>query len=502
MATMSYGRAMSWLADREPERIAIVHGEREITRGELDAQACRLARDFARRGVGEGDLVTIALPNSIEFLRACLAIWKLGATPQPVSSRLPERERRAIVALAEPALIIGAPLGEYGPCETLPPGFEPDGNLSDRPLPECVPRHARALSSGGSTGRPKLIIDLSPASCDPDVPENGMVVGGTTLVPGPLYHAGPFITAWQALLSGGRVILLSRFDASLSLELIESYGVDWVLFVPTMMQRIWRLPRAEREGRDLSSLRRVMCTGAPSPPWLKRAWIDWLGADRIYEAYGGSERIAGTQISGREWLEHPGSVGRPGAGRTITILDEAGKPCGPGEIGEVYMMPAAGPGTTYRYVGDEARTDAEGWESLGDLGYFDEDGYLYLVDRKTDMILSGGVNVYPAEVEAALDAHPEVCSSVVIGLPDDDLGQRVHAIVEVAKPFPSAALRAHLEEHLVAYKIPRSFEFVTEPLRDDAGKVRRSALREARLASAGDDVALRSNNGRGSSERT
>jgi bile acid-coenzyme A ligase len=448
---------------------------------ELERRSNRLARAYAELGVGEGDLVTIALPNGIEFLEACLATWKLGATPQPVSARLPEIERRAIVELAKPALLVGAEPGDYGERATLPEGFEPKSVLPDEALPDRMPACARAMTSGGSTGRPKLIVEKIAAECDPEIAENGMRVGGTTLVPGPLYHAGPFITAWQAVLSGGRAILMTRFDATHALELIERHRVDWVLFVPTMMQRIWRLPGAERARFDVSSLVRVMCTGAPSPDWLKRAWIDWLGPERIFEAYGGSERIAGTQISGAEWLAHPGSVGKPTGGRKVKILGPDGRELPPGEVGEVFMMPPGGRGSTYEYVGAEAAATADGWESLGDMGSVDADGYLYLVDRKTDMIVTGGANVYPAEVEAAIDAHPAVRSSAVIGLPDDDLGQRIHAIVDAPGGLTDAELREHLKDRLVRYKIPRSFERVSEPLRDDAGKVRRSALREKRL---------------------
>jgi bile acid-coenzyme A ligase len=277
------------------------------------------------------------------------------------------------------------------------------------------------------------------------------------------------------------VVVMTRFDPLRSLELIEKHRVDWVLFVPTMMQRIWRLPEADRKRFDLSSLRRVMCTGAPSPAWLKRAWIGWLGPEKIYEAYGGTERIAGTLTSGTEWLERPGSVGRPTGGRRIRIQRPDGSECAPREVGEVFMLPPGGRGSTYRYLGAEATASADGWESLGDMGWLDEDGYLYLVDRKADMILVGGANVYPAEVEAALDAHPAVRSSAVIGLPDEDLGSRIHAIVDAPEPVAEEALREHLARHLVQYKIPRSFEFVDEPLRDDAGKLRRSALRQARL---------------------
>jgi bile acid-coenzyme A ligase len=472
---------MAWLAERDPDGVAVVHEDRRLTRAQLERGSNRLARAYQRLGVRAGDLVTLALPNGCEFLTACLAVWKLGATPQPISSKLPELERRAIVELGRPALVVGTRAGEYGDRPSLPAGFEPDPALPDSTLPDVTSQQVRAMTSGGSTGRPKLILDLTPAQCDPEQAENGMQRGGTTLVPGPLYHAGPFITAWQQLLCGGTVVVMSRFDALLSLELIESHRVDWVLFVPTMMQRIWRLPEAERLRFDLSSLRRVMCTGAPSPAWLKRAWIGWLGPEKIYEAYGGTERIAGTLTSGLEWLERPGSVGRPTAGRRIRIQRPDGSECAPREVGEVFMLPPGGRGSTYRYVGAEATASADGWESLGDMGWLDEDGYLYLVDRKADMILVGGANVYPAEVEAALDAHPAVRSSAVFGLPDDDLGSRIHAIVDAPQPVSEQALREHLAKHLVQYKMPRSFEFVNEPLRDDAGKLRRYALRAARL---------------------
>jgi len=482
MTMLSYGRAMAWHAERDPDGVAVFFGEEAATRGRLERRSNRLARAYAARGVGEGDLVTIALPNSIEFYEAALAVWKLGATPQPVSSRLPERERRAIVELVNPPLLIGADSGSYGSWPSVPQGFEPEASLSDAPLPDRVSANARAMTSGGSTGRPKVIVDTAPALCDPAAPANRMRPGETALIPGPLYHAGPFMASWQQLLCGGRVVLMERFDAARCLELVERHRVDYALFVPTMMQRIWRLPEAERERRDLASLHTVMCSGAPSPAWLKRAWIDWLGPERIVEAYGGTERIAGTQITGVEWLAHPGSVGRPTGGRKIRILDEDGRELPPGRLGEVFMMPPTGRGTTYRYLGAEACATADGWESLGDMGYVDEEGYLYLADRKTDMILSGGANVYPAEVEAAIDAHPAVRSSAVIGLPDDDLGQRVHAIVDAPAGVTDAELRAHLRQYLVTYKIPRSFEYVGEPLRDDAGKVRRQALRDERVA--------------------
>jgi len=233
----------------------------------------------------------------------------------------------------------------------------------------------------------------------------------------------------------------------------------------------------------------VFSTGAPWPVWLKEAWIEWLGPDVIREGYGGTESQGGTSITGHESLERPGSVGLVQQGAGLRILDPDGKEVPTGEVGEIYFMPATGPGTTYYYLGAEAK-DQGGWETIGDLGYVDADGYLYLVDRRTDMIVTGGANVYPAEVEAAIDAHPGVRSSAVIGLPDDDRGASVHAILDVPELDLADAtaveqftdeLRDSLRERIVTYKVPRSFEFVSEPLRDDAGKVRRSALRDERV---------------------
>ena len=354
----------------------------------------------------------------------------------------------------------------------------------DAPVAAIVGPSFKAMASGGSTGRPKLIVAKVPAEFDPEVPAVQMQVGDVQLVPGPLYHNGPFSFSMYGLFVGSTLVVMERFDAAEALRLIEAHRVQWVFFVPTMMHRIWRLP--ERERYDVSSLRMVFSTGAPWPVWLKAAWIEWLGPDVIREGYGGTESQGGTSITGAESLLHPGSVGLAQGGALMRILDPDGNEVPQGEVGEIYFMPPTGPGTTYYYLGAEAKAH-DGWETIGDLGYLDADGYLYLVDRRTDMIVTGGANVFPAEVESAIEAHAGVRSCAVIGLPDDDLGQLVHAIVDVADlditehdAFESALTDA-LRERVARYKVPRSFEFVTEPLRDDAGKVRRSALRDARL---------------------
>ena len=480
MPILSYGRALTHHAERQPDAPTLICEDRSVTRAELDRGSNRLARAFAERGVGHGDFVTLALANGVGFVEACFACWKLGAVPQPISSRLPFSERVAIIAQADPKLILGAEPGEHGDRPALAADFD-SSSYDESGLPDAVSPHRQALASGGSTGRPKVIVDALAAEVDPEEAFYGNEPGSTVLIPGPLFHAGPFINCHVTVLIGGTAILMQRFDPARTLELIDRHGVQWVNLVPTMMHRIWRLPEDQRNSYDLSSLRRVMASGAACPAWLKRNWIEWIGAERVWEAYGATERIGGTVISGTDWLAHPGSVGKPTHGRKLRVMDESEKECAPGEVGEIYFMPPGGKGSTYSYIGAQAQSTDDGWETLGDMGYLDEDGFLYLVDRRTDMIVTGGENVYPAEIEAALDAHPAVQSSAAIGLPEDDLGQRVHAIVETSRPVGEDELREHLAEHLARYKIPRSFEFVNEPLRDDAGKLRRSRLREERI---------------------
>jgi bile acid-coenzyme A ligase len=248
-----------------------------------------------------------------------------------------------------------------------------------------------------------------------------------------------------------------------------------------MMHRLWRSP--ERESADVSSLGFVLHGASVCPPWLKRAWLDWLGPERLFELYAGTEAQAGTLISGPEWLAHPGSVGRVARGE-MRILDADHHELPVGEVGEIWMRSEPGADPSYHYLGQQAATLDGGWETLGDLGRFDDDGYLYLADRKPDMIVVGGANVYPAEVESALDEHPAVLSSCVIGLPDDEYGNTVHAIVQSDEPLDADALLAHLRTRLEPHKLPRSFERVDHPLRDDAGKTRRYEIRARRLSDA------------------
>jgi bile acid-coenzyme A ligase len=480
------GVLIGMLAQADPSRPAITCGAESVSRAELDARTNRLARVYRAFGVTPDSFVTIGLPNGIGFYEAMVAAWKLGATPQPISSRLPLSERSAIVELANPSLVVGVDPTEVPGRPTVPAGFEPEPSTSSDPLPPAVAASFKAPTSGGSTGRPKLIVATQPSTWE-SISGFATVlripVDGVHLVTGPLYHNGPFVTSLLALLNGNHIVLMPRFDAEDALALIARHRVDWMYAVPTMMHRIWRLPEAVRARHDLSSLQVLMHMAAPCPMWLKDAWIGWLGAERVLELYGGTEAQSFTVISGEEWLAHRGSVGRPVLGE-MRVLDRDGTELPRGEVGEIWMRRGEDAPASYRYVGARAKARPDGWESLGDMGRMDAEGYVYLSDRDTDMILVGGANVYPAEIEAALEEHPKVTSSCVIGLPDEEYGNAVHAIVQAAEPPSARELEEFLAARLTRYKRPRTYEFVTTPLRGDDGKVRRTALRAERLAAA------------------
>ena len=323
MADISFSRILAFWADRKPDAPAVTCGEHTATWAELEAGSNRLARAYAELGVGEADNVTIALPNSIEFVEATYAVWKLGATPQPVSSRLPAIERDAIIEIAESSLVVGVQ-GADAAYRSLPSGFDPSAELPDTQLPERTSKYMKAMTSGGSTGRPKLIVARQAAAIEP---LNGYLIidpEKSVLVPGPLYHNGPFMMLWAGLGVGNHVVFTERFDAAETLRLLDECLIDVVYMVPTMMQRIWQLPDEVKSAADLSQLRTVFHLAAPISQWLKEAWIDWLGAERIVELYGGTEAQGFTIIGGEDWLQHRGPVGRPVMGAQMKIVDENG----------------------------------------------------------------------------------------------------------------------------------------------------------------------------------
>jgi bile acid-coenzyme A ligase len=355
VTTVSFARRLTDLADADPDRPSITCGDDRVTRRELDERAHALARELADLGVGEGDMVTVALPNSTDWFVAVAAAWKLGAIPQPVSAKLPRRELAAIIELADSRVVVGGPEDVVDGRAWLPEGHRPPADTDTSPLPDAVSPAWKAPTSGGSTGRPKLIVAGQPSVLDPDGPVPLRArADGCLVMPGPLYHNGPIVWSCQALLWGNHVVTMRRFDPEATLAAIEEHRGDVLYMVPTMMKRIWRLPEHVRDRYDLSSLATVWHLAEPCPPWLKEAWIGWLGPERIVELYAGTEAQTATVITGTDWLAHRGSVGRPLAGQ-VMICDAEGNEVPPGTEGEVWLR-GVGSTPTYRYIGAEART--------------------------------------------------------------------------------------------------------------------------------------------------
>jgi bile acid-coenzyme A ligase len=303
---------------------------------------------------------------------------------------------------------------------------------------------------------------------------------GGALITAPLGHNAPFCSAALAVLLGGHAVLMPRFDATEALRLIQEHRIRWVYAVPTMMARIWKLPAEVRDGFDLSTVEVWLHMAAACAPALKEAFLGWLGPGVVWELYGGTEAQSVTLLDGHEWLAHRGSVGRPVSG-AMEVRDDDGAVVPAGTVGRIWLRREDGAPETYRYLGATATADGAGWETLGDLGWVDDDGYVYLADRDSDMFTVGGVNVYPAEIEAVLLEHDAVLDACVVGLPDEELGAVPHALVLPRNGADLDDLGPWLAERLAPHKRPRAFELVTEALRDDAGKVRRSDLRAQRL---------------------
>jgi bile acid-coenzyme A ligase len=484
-AVPSIGTQMSRLAAEAPDAPAVTHNGRTVTRGQLESLTNRLARAYAELGVAQGDYVTIAVPNSIEWVQAVVAVWKLGAIPQPLSARLPDAEYTDLLDLIPRALLVGRP-DPRGTVPSVPADFTPRTELSDAPLPEAVSPSLKSMASGGSTGRPKLIESGGDGRFQGALVAAmmGNLPSDTQLVSVPLSHNTGFTSATMALATGQHLVLMNRFDPHEFLRLITEYRVNYLATVPTIMQRLLPVYRADPDGFDMSSVRRWWHLAAPCPPTVKEAWIEILGPEVVWELYGGTELQALTFISGTEWRSHRGSVGRVVSGE-MKVLDDDGEQCPPGVVGEIYMRPRPGSRPTYRYIGSTAK-HLDGWDSLGDLGWFDEQGYLYLADRRVDMFTVGGRNVYPAEIENALSEHAAVLSCLVVGIPHEDLGQVPHALVHAeSDELDEAAVMAFVAQRLAEHKVPRTVEFVDTPLRDDAGKARRTAVRDDVIARRG-----------------
>ena len=471
----SFGVALQRLVDADPGAPAVTCGDATLTRAELFDRAYGLGVHLVAGGVRPGDYVTTVSHNSVEAMVAVFATWFVGAVPQVLSPKLAPRELEEILDLTAPAAVLG--VTDPSRFSVLAPYPVAEGTLPDVAAPAW-----KAPTSGGSTGRPKVIVAGQPALME------SMLLGevfrlptsGGVLVTAPLSHNAPFCSAALAVLLGGHAVLMPRFDATETLRLIEEHRVRWVYAVPTMMARIWKLPPDVRESFDVSTVEVWLHMAAACAPALKEAFLGWLGPGVVWELYGGTEAQSVTLLDGHEWLAHKGSVGRPVSG-AMQVRDDDGTVVPAGTVGRIWLRREDGAPETYRYLGAAAQGDGAGWETLGDLGWVDEDGYVYLADRDSDMFTVGGVNVYPAEIEAVLLEHDAVLDACVVGLPDEELGAVPHALV-LARPGAGVdELGPWLSERLAPHKRPRSFEVVTEALRDDAGKVRRAQLRRDRV---------------------
>jgi bile acid-coenzyme A ligase len=478
------------LAERDPHGVAVVlvsprddKAEEHCTWSELDQSSNRLARALSRWGVGPGALVGLALPNGLPHVQLAWAVWKLGGTVLPIRWDLPEWEQRRLLASARPRLLIGHDPVDGVPCASIDDLVFAAADESAESLPDCAPANPFAIGTGGSTGTPKVVIMPTPGVQVPGMmlaamyEMTGLMPPLTHLVSGPLYHGNPFSMLHQGLLDGHRMVLMERFDADAWIQTVDRHEVQFACLVPTMMRRIAdRVPHA---GSTLPSLLALLHTAAACPPDLKRAWIALIGAERVFEAFGSTEGVGIVAVRGDEWLQHPGTLGRP-FHTDVRILDDDGLEVQTGTVGEIFMRFHGSTGPGFRYLGDAAvKQTPDGFVSVGDLGWLDAGGWLYGADRRVDMIITGGANVYPAEVEAALADHPGVQDIAVVGLPDRDWGRRVHAVIELREPATvpeTAEFDRYVRGRLAAYKVPKSYSFVERLPRDPMGKLRRSAL--------------------------
>ncbi len=499
------------IAATHPERVAIVDADgTTLTYGELLDRSRAIAHGLAALELTRGDAVAAVLPNHRSFLECWLAATESGLYFVPVNSHLAPAEAAYVVANCEAKVVIGhADLAELCRAAALEAriardrcfsvgtidGYKPFEELETWPPAGPPPRRSPGMVmmyTSGTTGQPKGVRRPLPEG-DPDDVAGvaaaataqgfGITVGeGVHLVCGPMYHAGPFVGVSTALHLGHTVVIMRSWSPEGFLDLVARHHVTNTQMVPTMFTRLLALPAETREQADVSSVESIFHTGAPCPVAVKAAMMDWFGPV-VYETYGGTEGAA-TIATPRRWLQKPGTVGRPIVGAVVKILDDDGNECGPNVPGSIYVGSQRHETAEYFKDAEKSASIRRGnLVTLGDVGYFDDDGFLFLCDRKIDMVISGGVNIYPAEVEACLLGHDAVADVAVIGVPDDEWGESVKAIVEPAPgvvPGPDLAdvLVAHCREHIARFKCPRSIDFVEVLPRLPNGKIEKRRLRE------------------------
>ena len=501
-------------AARAPDKAAIIMAAtgRTISFAALDAMSNQNAQLLRSLGLTRGDVVATLFANAPEVFAFGWAAQRSGLFQTAISNKLSPADIAYILVDSGARLLIVSPEHAglaHAALAALPdlPAYcwqGSDDRLPDwskaasaMPANRIVDESAGTdlLYSSGTTGRPKGVMPVlpdGPIGAETPLTRMGMGLYGMSadtnyLSTSPLYHAAPLRWAMAVQQIGGTVIVMERFDAEEALRLIERHRVTHATFVPTHFVRMLKLPEEVRRRYDVSSLQAVAHAAAPCPIPVKHAMIDWFGPV-VHEYYSGTESCGITALSSAEWLAKPGSVGRAVLGK-VHIVDDAGNELPAGGTGHVYF--SGGP--AFRYLNDPQKTadahDARGWATLGDIGHIDADGYLFLTDRKSFMIISGGVNIYPQEIENLLVTHPAVADVAVIGIPDEEMGERVIAVVQPAPDaMPGDDLAADLiafaRSHLGGVKTPRRIDFVVELPREPTGKLMKRKLRDAYLDGA------------------
>jgi long-chain acyl-CoA synthetase len=502
----------------------IISGQRRRDHAEVADRAGRTAGGFERLGVGQGDSVCILMRNDIAVIEAAHGAMQLGAyavpvnwhfKPEEINYILKDSGTRVLVGHADllhplreaiPAgvtvLSVATPpeiLSNYkiDPDHLAAPGFavELESWLGQqRPYDgPARPQPANMIYTSGTTGNPKGVRRQAPTPEQSGSAERmrvmiyGLKPGARALLPGPLYHSAPNSFGLRAGRLGGALVLMPRFDPEEFLRLVQAERVDTVFMVPTMFIRLMKLPDSVRGKYDMSSLRHVIHAAAPCPADVKRAMIDWWGPV-IYEFYGSTESGAVTFANSEDALKKPGTVGRTVPGAELRFIGDDGRTLPQGEIGEIYSRIATNPDFTYHNKPEKrSEIERDGFITSGDVGYVDEDGYVFICDRKRDMVISGGVNIYPAEIEAALHAVAGVHDCAVFGIPDAEFGEALMAVVEpqAGVTLDVGAIRAQLKTALADYKVPKHVEIQQNLPREDSGKIFKRRLRDPYWERAG-----------------
>jgi long-chain acyl-CoA synthetase len=498
------------LAQADPDRIALVDPDGQPhTAGDLLGAANGLVHALRAAGLERGDTVATVLPNGVEMVETWLAAMQAGWYLTPINHHLVEAEIAYILRDSDAKALIAHErfAAEAGPAADdvgLPAagriavgaveGFRDwDGLLAEQPAttPEGRTAGAPMHYTSGTTGKPKGVkrglVDMDPDELGALYSMFLMLFGvqpgeGNVHITGsPLYHTAVLLWTGNSLHMGHQVVLMDKWTPESMLELIERHGVTTSHMVPTQFHRLLALPDDVRARYDVSSLRCMVHAAAPCPPEIKRRMIEWWG-DAVMEYYAATEG-GGSIVTAKEWLARPGTVGKAWAGSELRILDDEGNQLPPGEIGTVYMALAQ---ANFEYKGDPEKTAAnrrDGFFTVGDVGYLDGAGYLFLCDRKSDMIISGGVNIYPAEIEGVLLTHPKVGDAAVFGIPHPDWGEEIKAVIEPAPGVgPDEDLRDDLfsfcHGRLAKFKTPKSIDFIAEMPRDPNGKLYKRKLRD------------------------